>query len=124
MKRNCPNSTCQNYQNSEFIIKAGTFKRKDDSRVIQRFKCKICNTRFSTSTGKLEYRQNKRRVNYQLYKLLCSGVSMRRSSMLLNIHRTTVKRKLFYLGEKARIKNNKLHSKLKTNKVTNLQFDD
>ena len=124
MKRNCPNLHCQNYKNSQFIIKAGTFKRKDDSRIIQRFKCKICNVRFCTSTGRLEYRQNKRRVNYQLYKLLCSGVSMRRSAILLNIHRTTVKRKLYYLGEKARLKNKKLNDKLKESKVTHLQIDD
>lgn len=124
MNYNCPNSECISYQLSTTIVKDGSFKRKDDSRIIQRFKCKNCLKRFSASTSKLEYRQKKRRVNYKLYKLLASGISLRRSALLLGIHRETARKKLRYLGEKSRLKNKLFLKNLYRSKVRHLQFDD
>ena len=119
MNYNCPNPLCQNKNHT---IKDGFFYRKNDSRIIQRFKCKNCCKRFSSETLKLEYRQKKRRVNYPLLKLLCSGVSIRRSARLLNINPKTVDKKLQYLAIKARAKNKKRLKSLK--KATHVVFDD
>ncbi len=120
MKKNCPNPNCQNPK----IVKDGSYFRRCDSRKIIRYRCLNCGKRLSAATFKLECYQKKRRVNYSLMKLLCSNVSMRRSAKLLNIDRKTVARKLIYLGEKSRQKNqNFLKVKIKT-PVANMIFDD
>jgi transposase-like protein len=124
MKINCPNSQCSNYQNSLFIIKDGKFKRRNDSRQIQRFRCKICNKRFSRATFTLEMYQKKRRVNYPLFQLLASGVSLRRAAIILGISRHTAEKKFKYLGEKSRRKNIKFRQSLQKNKIGQMQFDD
>ena len=117
MKRSCPNLSC----NSSHIIKDGSYRRTSDSRHIQRFKCNKCGKRFSAATGKLEYQHKKRRINYPFFQLYCSGVSLRRLAILLNVSRTTVARKLVYLGKKCRFKQKNLLAKLK---VDEIQFDD
>ena len=119
MNYNCPHKSCQNHSKT---IKDGSFFRKSDSRIIQRFKCKSCGRRFSSETNKLEYYQKKRRVNYPLLKLLCSGVSARRSAIILNINPKTVDRKLKYLAKKARGKTAKYLKK--SSKAKHIIFDD
>jgi hypothetical protein len=56
-------------------------------------------------------------------RLLVSGVSMRRSALLLKIDRRTVDRKLIYLAKKARLRHLDFLHKIK-NTVTSVQFDD
>ena len=117
MKRKCPVLTCK----SPRINRDGVYRRKDDSRFIQRFRCKECGKRFSSATTTLEYRQKKRRINYSLYKLFCSGMSQRRAARTLGVHHKTIARKLRYLGEKMRGKQKRLLERLE---VEELQFDD
>ena len=124
MKANCPNNLCEFHQQSKFVIKDGSYLRKEDSRKISRFRCRACCRRFSASTSTLEWRQKKRRVNHMLLNLLASGISMRRSGIILNIHKITVKRKFEYLAKKARLKNEEFLQKLKNDKVQQMQFDD
>ncbi len=124
MKFGCPNSKCKFYKKKEHISSNGTYQRKGDSRLIKRYKCNCCGKRFSSATFKPEYRQKKRRVNHLLFKLLASGVSMRRAAKLLNIHRTTVKRKLIYLAKKSRMKQAEFLQSLRSNPVKHVQFDD
>jgi hypothetical protein len=76
----------------------GAYYRTSDSKWIQRFRCFSCKHNFSTATFQLCYRQKKRQKNELLRKLLSSGVSLRRASILLNIHRTTTTRKFLFLG--------------------------
>jgi transposase-like protein len=120
MKRNCPNFNCSLPIS---IIRDGTFRRKDDSKVIQRFRCKNCGTRFSSATFLDTYRQKKRRVNAQLFNLLASGVSQRRAAFLLKINRTTIERKFVFLAERARKRNKKLLKPFHK-RVHNLMIDD
>ena len=120
----CPNLECEFHQKKDCVIRDGFYFRKEDSRKVARFKCKNCNRKFSFATFKLEYRQKKRRVNYMLFKLLASGISMRRSARVLNIHQTTVHRKLIYLAKKARKEQALFLRELKQEKVEHLQFDD
>lgn len=120
MKRNCPNQYCAC---PEIVIKDGTFRRIEDSKTIQRFRCKSCGTRFSSATFSTCYRQKKRRVNSELLRFLASGISMRRSALLLNVNRKTVERKLPYLASVCRLRNQKHLLKLK-GRIHNIQIDD
>lgn len=58
-----------------------------------------------------------------LFKLLASGVSMRRSAFLLDIHQTTVARKLVYLATKARLHQADFLKSIR-GCVQHMQFDD
>lgn len=120
MKRSCPNPNCAFPENS---IRDGHFRRKDDSKVIQRFRCKNCGTRFSNATFSEAYRQKKRRINFQLLKLLSSGISMRRSALLLGVHKKTIERKLPFLARRCRRYNQKYLEVMK-GRVFNIQIDD
>jgi len=119
----CPQSTCLSFRSKAFVAKDGRYYRRCEARFIQRFRCTSCGTRFSHATGTLEFKQRKRSVNNPLRGMLCSGVSMRRSALLLNIHRTTVERKLAYLAKKAGL-SQKLFLQQQRGQVMHLQFDD
>lgn len=120
----CPNTNCPNFQKNNSVIKDGNYFRKDDSRTIHRFKCKICLKRFSSSTKTLEFRQKKRRINFQIYQLLASSISQRRSALIMNVDRKTIGRKLIYLAEKARRENAQFLELLQNTPVMHMQFDD
>ena len=119
MKKQCPNPQCK----SEEFSKNGFYQRRSDSRIIQRFKCRSCSKRFSNATFSLELHQNKRHLNHSVFKLLGSGVSMRRIALILNIDKKTVQRKFDFLAIKARDKQEELLYKM-NNKVEHMQFDD
>ena len=123
MKKNCPNSNCLHFNTNAQAIKDGFFQRKDDARQIQRYKCKACKTKFSASTSKLCYRQQKRRINHDVFKLLSSGVSMRRAAFLKKVSRGTIARRLKYFGNKYRARNKKDLSKI-SKRVSHFQLDD
>ena len=124
MLRPCPNPSCTFHQKNDFVRKDGTYFRKDDSRFILRFKCSSCGRRFSSATDSLEFRQKKRRINPILFKLLSSGISLRRSALILSVHHRTVERKLHYLANKARLHHAEFLQRLRNSPVTSLQFDD
>lgn len=104
MTPSCPYCSLQDslVQNADSIQFFGTFHRRCDSRKIQRFRCLLCRRTFSNATRQSCYRQRKRKVNEPLRRLLCSGVSLRRSAKLLHLSRRTVARKLIFLGLKSR----------------------
>jgi hypothetical protein len=83
------------------IVHFGTYFRISDSRVIPRFLCKLCGHTFSLATNSPCFGQKKRRINEPLRILLASGVSLRRSALLLHVHRTTIARRLVFLGSQA-----------------------
>ena len=120
----CPNSNCKVYKKAICVIKNGTFKRKSDSQIVQKFKCTGCKKQFSKATFTLEKYQKKRTINYQVLKYISSNNSMRRIAKNLNVDKKTIKRKLDYLNIKAEQKNQKFLTRLKKDKVINLQIDD
>lgn len=120
MKRNCPKPQC----NSDQIIKKGFYFRANDSRKIQRFQCKTCGCKFSTSTGTLEFRQRKRRINHQLLKLFSMKITQRDAARFLGVNKKTIARRFDYWAQKAAIKNVRMREKLKKSPTTYLQFDD
>lgn len=120
MKKICPNLHCAFPEN---FVRDGTFRRKEDSKMIQRYRCKSCRLRFSSATLTDTYRQKRRRINYPLLKLLASGISMRRSAIILGSSRKTIERKLTFLGKKCREENRRALLKLK-GVIHNIQIDD
>ena len=120
MNKNCPNSNCAFPKN---FIRDGSFRRKEDSKTIQRFRCKTCGTRFSNATFSEAYCQKRRRVNFPLLKLLASGVSMRRSAHFLGVDKKTVERKLPYLAKRCQKLNQKKLESFK-GQIHNMQLDD
>ena len=85
------------------IVHFGSYVRLSDSRSIPRFLCLRCRHTFSLATGSPCFGQKKRRINEPLRVLLASGVSLRRSALLLRVHRTTIARRLVFLGQQARL---------------------
>ena len=104
------------------VIKNGFFKRKSDKRRIRRYQCKSCERYFSHATTNTCFGQNKRQLNHKIRTLFCSGVSLRRIAKILGISRTTVARKLRFLGKVA-VENN-LRRNFKHLSTENVQFDE
>jgi transposase-like protein len=118
MKPRCPH--CNTLSPRLF----GSFTRKSDSKKLRRWQCKKCFRTFSDATFSTCYRQHKRRVNSTLMKLLSSGVSQRRSAIILGITRKTVSRKLKFLALKARGQHKLYLQRLDHRALSVLQLDD
>ena len=118
MIKHCPNTQCHSLQ----FRKYGTYYRPSDGKLVKRWRCNRCKLHFSSATFQKPYRQHKRRANPKVFQLLCSGVSLRRIALLLNLNRTTVARKLAFL---ARVSKERQHRFQRTlPKVRQVQFDD
>lgn len=124
MQQGCPNKSCKVFLQTIFQVKDGHFYRHDDSRKIQRHKCKICLTRYSKATHTLEFAQKKRRFNRMIRANLASGMSMRSCAYNLDIARKTIERKFVYLAKKARMNQKELLESWRKNPINNVQFDD
>jgi transposase-like protein len=120
MKRTCPNKNCAAPKN---IIRDGLFRRKDDSKIIQRFRCKSCGKKFSAATFSECYRQKKRRINQSLLKLFSSNVSIRRSALFLGVNKKTIERRLLFLAQRCERLNHLNRVRLR-GRVFNVQIDD
>jgi transposase-like protein len=118
MIKRCPNPECHSLQ----FRKYGTFYRASEGKQVKRWKCNRCKLHFSSATFQKPYRQHKRRANPQVYQLLSSGVSLRRIALLLNLHRTTVARKLAFLARVSQERQHQFQHALP--KVQHVQFDD
>ncbi len=121
MKVICPKNTCKN---SKTIIKDGSYFRADDSRLIQRYRCKSCGKRFSKATASDHYRLRRRRETFMIEHLLCAKASMRRIARVLKMDRKTVARRMIALEKRAIKKHKNLLAHLEKKKVTHMQFDD
>ena len=83
--------------------KYGSFKRKSDGEIIQRFLCKKCKSTFSLATNDLAYGQKKRFINDECHKLLTDNVSIRNCAKYLNVSTTTILRKAAFLKKQGLI---------------------
>jgi len=125
----CPHCTaCDTGQNraaeqSSDHKKCGTYKRKSDSRTIQRFYCYRCQKTYSHALKDPAYNHNKRRINIQVKRLLASNISMRRTALLLGVSRTTIARKLIYLGKLCAAENDLYIQQFQAS-IKNIQFDE
>lgn len=121
MSAKCPRNDCRFVTIRSDSKQHGSYYRTSDSKWISRWKCTSCRRTFSSATNKPCFGQKKRRVNHSLKLLLCSGVSQRRSAIILRVQRKTVARKLKFLAMKARAEQTLF---LKQRLFRNIQFDD
>ena len=105
------------------IVRNGFFLRTSDGQLLQKYRCKVCRRHFSDATFSACVNQNKRLKNPDVLRLLCSGVSLRRGARLLNISRTTITRKLIFLGRHAVTRMNRVED-VNYPPITEMQFDD
>ena len=125
----CPFPGCPSQSSgpdSRRVVRKGYFNRSSDCRRIQRFLCRCCNRTFSNAIRSDCYRQKKRTLNDQIFKLLESTMSERRVALHLGISRTTVARKVRFLNERAKRRNEDFRqSILKSGKpIEAIQFDE
>ena len=121
MIHNCPGIDRLSNSRPNFV-RFGSYFRTSDSRSIPRFRCGTCHQTFSTATGSPCFGQKKRRINEPLRELLASGISLRRSALVLRVHRTTIARRLQFLGAQARIELDRQLSQF--HGLPGFQFDD
>jgi transposase-like protein len=105
-------------------IRFGGYFRKSDRKFVRRYRCLSCKRTYSNATFKIEKYQKKRQLNEQIFLLLCSGLSQRRLSLLLNIHRVTVARKLKFLSLQAGMRQTEFLKKFETSPILDAQFDE
>lgn len=123
MKKTCPNINCENHNKTSqgLFVKIGYYKPKTTNQPTPRYKCKSCGKTFSTHTGSLTYKQHKPEINKELFKLLVSGVSLRRASEILEVKYDTVLKHFTLLAEQVK----QLHkAHLKTINTTYVQVDE
>jgi len=121
----CPD--CPNCRASGgFVVRNGHFFRSSDSRKIQNYRCKSCLKYFSSATFSECYRQKKRRINEPLRDLLAKRVSLRDAAEHFKVSRTTIARRLIFLGESCRKRNAAFLKQYvgATGPIECLQFDD
>ena len=104
------------------VVRDGKFWRKSDGRWISKFYCRHCRKHFSNATFAPEYRQNKRHKNKYVLKGLVERGSLRGIARRENLSRTTVARKLRFLGARSAVELEELNRRLPP--VAKLQFDD
>ena len=121
--KNCPNSECSNSLNpiNNWYVKIGYYKPKTTNQKTPRYKCKACGKSFSTHTNSINSYQKKPEINNILFKLLVSGVSLRRASEILDVKYDTVVRHFNYLAKQSQ----DLHFEfLKSVKTSYVQVDE
>jgi transposase-like protein len=124
MKRVCSHCSQHNLtvEIRSQLKRSGRFRRTSDGRKVQKFRCNVCRRESSSATNHPCYRQKKRQLNYRIMIQYCSGVSQRRIAKILGISRTTVARKVEFMGlrslEKFRLEN------LCSQKAEVVEFDD
>src|SRR5271155_1824481 len=129
MKINCPRFICSSYTfrtpNLNRVVRTGSFFRKSDSRKISKYFCNSCRTHFSSATLRADRYQKKRRINFKINQLACSGISQRRLAVILRVNRKTIVRKFRFLAEQERSRHREfLDNHFKSNPLTCIQFDD
>lgn len=106
---------------SDRVQKRGFYRQRLQARYVQRFKCENCHKFFSTKTFAIDYYQKKPFINRPLFRSLCSGVSLRRSALNLDVSYSTVYRRFLWLMELAKIKHSEF---IKSLKDVNVLFID
>jgi len=90
------------YGTVRFWIKTGYYRRRIDRRDVPRYRCRACGRSFSSQTFRPSYRERRPDTNGMVLRLLCSGVTIRRTAMLLGLHRDTVMHKMRVMADRTR----------------------
>ena len=121
----CPNPDCKCHGAPApgWYAKKGYYRTKFDRQPVPRYRCKACGRYFGSHTGTATYRQHKPKANALIAKLLCSGVTMRRTADLAGVSRRTVAKKLEWLAARARAAHAE-HLKGAEFQTSYVQFDE
>lgn len=97
----------------------GFYFVKWKSKYLKRYRCRGCKKSFSRQTLSVTKNQKKPYLNKQIAKLLCSGVSERRTAFILDCSKLTIARRLQWLYEvsEKRLESEKLIA-------STIQFDE
>ena len=108
------------------LVRDGFYHRIDDSKFIQRIRCKDCSKKFSNATFTKTYRQKRRRINQTVRLCLASNMCPRDIAELVSVNIKTVASRLVWLAKLSREKNhhNLQAFLLKHGPITTVQFDD
>jgi transposase-like protein len=88
----CPHCHSNNIKKRNFyFVKVSRSK-------LRRYHCHSCNKTFSSKTLSPLYHQKKPFLNFDIYKMLMSGNTQRRTARLLNCSKNTVSAKLIWLS--------------------------
>ena len=122
----CTNIQCKKFGDNsirrDWITHFGFYRRRCDSKLVQRFRCKSCGKTFSNQTFNHTYRQHKPEINSLIRTTLCSKMSLRRIAKGLKINRKTVVRKFKHLAHVARL--NQEHRLAKLEMINFIQMDE
>jgi len=127
MSRNCSDSECLSQNQgpkTRRVVRKGFYFRRSDGQRIQRYACLSCQNTFSAATGSPCFGQKKRKANFMVEKLLCSGVSQRRAAIVLGLNRKTIVRKFRFLAEQARLEQQQRQQLISKTPLRAVQFDD
>lgn len=98
--RRCPDAACGNHVEppAGWFRKRGSYDRADGTAV-RRFQCRGCGATFSEATA-AKVRDGG--LDKRLFGLVCSGMTIRRSALLLGVSVNLVRRHMAVLAERAR----------------------
>lgn len=96
----CPHSGCSASTPSAGFayVHLGTYARKCDGRVVQRYRCKTCKLSFSEQTFRLDYRLRRPELDQPIFESFVSKVSHRQIARVLRTKRRTVERRIARYG--------------------------
>ncbi len=100
----------------------GFFKRKSDSQIVQRYRCKTCGQSFSAATHSVLRWQKKRHINQPLLEKLATNATLESSARFFRVNPKTVAKKLAFLGHICRKK--LAEEVVKYGSITTIQFDE
>lgn len=104
------------------VRRYGRYYRTSDSSWVQRYRCSLCGHCVSDSTFDLDRGRKSRRKTLMVKRMLASGMSRNRISLVLNMNRKTVVRTMLIESLKAHF--NTRVGNLQKGKATKVQFDD
>ena len=111
---------------SSSIVRDGFFWRADDSKNIQRFKCKSCGKKFSASTGKPTFGQKRRRINHSVRRGFACTMCQRDIASFVDVNVKTVASRLRWQASLSREKNQRFLANYikRYGPIKTVQFDD
>lgn len=95
----CPQPACGAHAGAGFLWQpAGAYQRKVDLRIVRRFRCLCCGTRFSSQSFRVDYRLKKPWLPLAVFQGLVAKTSLRQISRSLSCKLDTVLHHLELVG--------------------------
>jgi hypothetical protein len=96
----CPHASCAAHAGGATLryYHDGSYPRAVDGRRVQRYRCTHCQRRFSSQSFRLDFRQQKPRINAPILGCFASKVTHRQTARILRVDRKTVQRRLRVFG--------------------------